>query len=102
MGVVASSVWWCAAAAAAVADGGDGGGGEDSGGSIVVVRVTWYYGGLRWGGSRRRWRRVDMGIGRLAGNGEGERRGSEEDDVLWTKSVAVENFYKTLVWDSFE
>ncbi|GKA88785.1 hypothetical protein Tco_0810549 [Tanacetum coccineum] len=54
--------WWCAAAAAAVVDGGDGGGGEDSGGSIVVVRVTWCYGGLRWGGSRRRWRRVAASV----------------------------------------
>ncbi|GKA58902.1 putative reverse transcriptase domain-containing protein [Tanacetum coccineum] len=68
MGVMASSVWWCAAAAAAVVDGGDGGGGEDSGGSIVVVRVTWCYGGLRWGGSRRRWRRV-------AASGYGDRIG---------------------------
>ncbi|GKF10261.1 hypothetical protein Tco_0048187, partial [Tanacetum coccineum] len=58
MALLVMRAWWCVAW--------DGVGSEGSDVVMMVMVWRWCYGGLRWGGSRRRWRRV-------AASGYGER-----------------------------
>ncbi|GKD49595.1 hypothetical protein Tco_1278571 [Tanacetum coccineum] len=58
MALLVMRAWWCVAW--------DGVGSEGSDVVKMVMVWRWCYGGLRWGGSRRRWRRV-------AASGHGDR-----------------------------